>query len=88
MTNQNRYQNFFEDMEEWVKQQVQVFADAAAKSYKEYQKNPEKTETKDAAIMYQSRLEAYEFLAGKFLLFHEGKDFHDLPDNFLKEIKF
>jgi hypothetical protein len=88
MSKKERYQEFFEEMEQWVKQQIKVFTNATALSYEEYKKNPEKTEARDAAITYQSRLEAYEFLAGKFLLFHEGKQFNDLPDNLLKEIKY
>ncbi|RRR30776.1 DUF1912 family protein, partial [Schaalia georgiae] len=33
-----------------------------------------------AAIRYESRLDAYQFLLGKFANYQEGKGFHDLPD--------
>ena len=34
-------------------------------------------------IRYESRLDAYQFLQGKFENFHAGKGFHDLPDGLL-----
>ena len=36
---------------------------------------------KDAVIRYESRLDAYQFLLGKFENFKAGKDFHDLPED-------
>ncbi|WP_153057199.1 DUF1912 family protein, partial [Streptococcus suis] len=34
----------------------------------------------DAYIRYESKLDAYRFIQGKFANYHAGKGFHDLPD--------
>ena len=39
-----------------------------------------KIEAKEAAIRYESRLDAYQFIQGKFENYKAGKDFHDVPD--------
>lgn len=38
MSKKERYQEFFEEMEQWVKQQIKVFTNATALSYEEYKK--------------------------------------------------
>ena len=40
---------------------------------------------KDAMIRYESRLDAYQFLLGKFDNFKAGKGFHDLPEGLFGE---
>ena len=40
---------------------------------------------KDAMIRYESRLDAYQFLLGKFENFKAGKGFHDLPEGLFGE---
>ena len=39
-----------------------------------------KIEAKEAAIRYESRLDAYQFIQGKFENYKAGKDFHEVPD--------
>ncbi|MGZ7230736.1 DUF1912 family protein, partial [Streptococcus pyogenes] len=34
----------------------------------------------DAYIRYESKLDAYQFMMGKFANYKAGKGFHDLPD--------
>ena len=36
-------------------------------------------------IRYESRLDAYQFLLGKFENFKAGKDFHELPEDLFGE---
>ena len=36
-------------------------------------------------VRYESRLDAYQFLLGKFANYQAGKGFHDLPDELLGE---
>ena len=40
---------------------------------------------KDAMIRYESRMDAYQFLLGKFENFKAGKGFHELPDGLFGE---
>ena len=37
----------------------------------------------DAYIRYESKLDAYKFIQGKFANYKAGKGFHELPDNLL-----
>ena len=37
----------------------------------------------DAYIRYESKLDAYRFIQGKFANYHADKGFHDLPDELL-----
>ncbi|PCR99676.1 DUF1912 family protein [Lactococcus fujiensis] len=70
-------QEFLSDFSEWVDQQVEISAMAmkAAESIQD-----EDPAAKDAAIRYQSRLEAYDFIKGKFENYKNGKSFHEMPD--------
>ncbi len=70
-------QEFLSDFSEWVDQQVEISAMAmkAAESIQD-----EDPAAKDAAIRYQSRLEAYDFIKGKFENYKKGKSFHEMPD--------
>lgn len=42
----------------------------------------------DAYIRYESKLDAYRFLQGKFANYHAKKDFHDLPDGLFGQRKY
>ena len=52
---------------------------ALQESQKVYEEDQDER-AKEAAIRYESRLDAYQFLLGKFANYQEGKGFHDLPD--------
>ena len=58
--------------------------DALTESKKVYEEDQDER-AKEAMIRYESRLDAYQFLQGKFANYHEGKAFHDLPDGLFGE---
>lgn len=73
-------QQFMKDFEAWVHTQVTINEMALAESQKVYDEDGDER-AKDAMIRYESRLDAYQFLVGKFENFKAGKTFHDLPEN-------
>lgn len=73
-------QQFMKDFEAWVHTQVMINEMALAESQKVYDEDGDER-AKDAMIRYESRLDAYQFLIGKFENFKAGKTFHDLPEN-------
>ncbi|MDR2834008.1 MAG: DUF1912 family protein [Streptococcaceae bacterium] len=83
MNKEERYEQFFNDFEEWLHTQMDVFTKAANLALQAAQENDEDMNAAAAVLTYQSRLQAYEFLIGKFDNFHKGKEFHDLPDDML-----
>jgi hypothetical protein len=68
----NYEQQFLQDFEDWVNQQVQVMSRA--------KKIAEEESEQEAALRYESRLDAYQFLQGKFENYKHGKSFYDMPD--------
>ena len=73
-------QTFLADFEQWVNQQVtinQIAMDQAHKVWKE----DKDARAEDAFIRYESKLDAYRFLQGKFANYHNKKDFYDMPDD-------
>lgn len=77
-------QEFLRDFETWVKTQVTINEMALEESQKVYEEDKDER-AKEAAIRYESRLDAYQFLLGKFANYQEGKGFHDLPDELFGE---
>ena len=77
-------QEFLKDFEAWVKTQVAINEMALQESQKVYEEDKDER-AKEAAIRYESRLDAYEFLLGKFANYRAGKGFHDLPDGLFGE---
>ncbi|MFC3932674.1 DUF1912 family protein [Streptococcus dentapri] len=75
-------QEFLQEFEEWINSQVLVNEGALKASQKVWQEDKDKS-AKEAAIRYESRLDAYKFLQGKFANYHQQKSFHDLPDGLL-----
>lgn len=76
-------QEFLKDFSEWVDQQIQV-SDLAMKTAQTMANEDPAAET--AAVRYESRLEAYDFIKGKFENYKNGKPFHEIPD--FGEIKY
>lgn len=72
-------QEFLKDLDEWLAMQVMVNQVAMTESQKEFEEKADER-AKDAAIRYESRLDAYQFLQGKLDNYKNGKSFHDLPD--------
>lgn len=77
-------QEFMKDFEAWVQTQVMVNEMALKQSQQVYEEDKDER-AKDAILRYESRLDAYEFLLGKFENFKAGKGFHDLPDGLFGE---
>ena len=71
---------FMKEFEAWIKTQVMINEMALTESKKDQDER-----AKEAMIRYESRLDAYQFLQGKFANYHEGKGFHDLPDGLFGE---
>ena len=77
-------QEFLQEFEAWVKTQVMINEMALKESQAVYEADQDER-AKEAAIRYESRLAAYQFLLGKFANYQAGKGFHDLPDGLLGE---
>lgn len=71
---------FIKDFEEWVQTQIQVNQVAMTTSQQIAQEDGDER-AKDAFIRYESKLDAYQFLLGKFDNYYNGKSFHDMPDD-------
>ncbi|MEW4353403.1 DUF1912 family protein [Streptococcus pneumoniae] len=72
-------QEFLKDLEDWLKTQIMINEMALKESQAVFEADGDER-AKEAAVRYESRLDAYQFLAGKFDNYHAGKSFHDLPD--------
>ena len=75
---------FMKEFEAWIKTQVMINEMALTESRKVYEEDQDER-AKEAMIRYESRLDAYQFLQGKFTNYHAGKGFHDLPDGLFGE---
>ena len=75
----NYEQQFLKDFSEWVDQQVKM-SELAMKTAEKIGAEEGKKEAQEAALRYESRLDAYQFLQGKFENYKNGKDFHDMPE--------
>ncbi|KXT71775.1 hypothetical protein SGODD07_01024 [Streptococcus gordonii] len=77
-------QEFLQEFEAWVKTQVMINEMALKESQAVYEADQDER-AKEATIRYESRLDAYQFLLGKFANYQAGKGFHDLPDGLFGE---
>lgn len=75
----NYEQEFLKDFSDWVNQQVMI-SELAMNAAEKIAKEDGKSEAAEAVIRYESRLDAYQFLQGKFENYKNGKSFHDLPE--------
>ena len=75
---------FMKEFEAWIKTQIMINEIALTESKKVYEEDQDER-AKEAMIRYESRLDAYQFLQGKFTNYHAGKGFHDLPDGLFGE---
>ncbi|MDY4002586.1 MULTISPECIES: DUF1912 family protein [Streptococcus] len=71
---------FMKEFETWVKNQVMINEMAMDASKKIIEEDKD-DRAADAYIRYESKLDAYRYLLGKFDNYHKGKGFHDMPDN-------
>ena len=65
---------FMKEFEEWIKTQVMINEMALEESKKVFDEDQDER-AKIAMIRYESRLDAYQFLQGKFENFHAGKGY-------------
>ena len=77
-------QEFMKEFEAWVNTQIMINDMALKESQKVYEEDQDER-ANDAVIRYVSRLDAYQFLLGKFENFKAGKGFHDLPEGLFGE---
>ena len=77
-------QEFMKEFEAWVNTQIMINDMALKESQKVYEEDQDER-SKDSMIRYESRLDAYQFLLGKFENFKAGKGFHDLPEGLFGE---
>ncbi|KXT74066.1 hypothetical protein STRDD10_01224 [Streptococcus sp. DD10] len=77
-------QEFMEDFESWVQAQI-LINEMALKESKQVFEEDQDERARDAMLRYESRLDAYQFLIGKFENFKTRKSFHDLPDGLFGE---
>ncbi|MCI6870774.1 MAG: DUF1912 family protein [Streptococcus hyointestinalis] len=80
-------ETFLKDFEEWLNTQVMVNEVAMAEAKKIVEEDKDERAA-DAYIRYESKLDAYRFLQGKFANYHAKKDFHDLPDGLFGQRKY
>lgn len=71
--------DFLKEFEAWVNTQVTV-NEMAVKESQKLAEESQDDKAADAYIRYESKLDAYRFLQGKFANYHAGKGFHDLPE--------
>ena len=77
-------QEFLKDFEEWVQTQIMVNEVAMNESRRVLEEDRDERAA-DAYIRYESKLDAYQFIQGKFANYKAGKGFHDLPEGLFGE---
>lgn len=77
-------EEFLKDFEAWVQTQVMINEMAMEESRRVLEEDKDERAA-DAYIRYESKLDAYRFIQGKFENYKAGKGFHDLPDGLFGE---
>lgn len=72
-------QTFLQDFAVWIDSQIAINEMAMAESRRVLEEDKDERAA-DAYIRYESKLDAYRFIQGKFDNYKAGKGFHDLPD--------
>ena len=80
-------QEFLKEFEAWVNTQIKVNEMAVEESLRVLEEDKDERAA-DAYIRYESKLDAYRFIQGKFANYHADKGFHDLPDELLGQRKY
>ena len=75
-------QEFLKEFEAWVNTQIKVNEMAVEESRRVLEEDKDERAA-DAYIRYESKLDAYRFIQGKFANYHADKGFHELPDELL-----
>lgn len=77
-------ERFLKDFKDWIESQVSV-NEIAMKTSQEVWEADGDERAKEAYIRYEAKLDAYQFIMGKFDNYRAGKDFHDLPEGLFGE---
>lgn len=77
-------QEFLKEFEIWIDSQITLNELAMAESRRVLEEDKDERAA-DAYIRYESKLDAYRFIQGKFENYKAGKDFHALPDNLFEQ---
>lgn len=75
-------EQFLADFEEWIRTQVMINDMAMVETKRVIEETGDERAV-DAYIRYESKLDAYNYILGKFNNYHQGKSFHDLPEDLL-----
>lgn len=75
---------FLQEFESWVNSQIAI-NEMAMEASRKVIKEDQDERAADAYIRYESKLDAYQFIKGKFDNYKSGKGFHDLPDDLFGE---
>ena len=78
-------QEFLKDFEAWVVTQVKVKTKRPGRAFKKIWEEDGDERARDASYRYEAKLDAYNFLIGKFANYRAGKGFHDMPDGLFGE---
>lgn len=77
-------QTFLQDFAVWIDSQIAINEMAMAESRRVLEEDKDERAA-DAYIRYESKLDAYRFIQGKFDNYKAKKAFHDLPDGLFGE---
>ena len=77
-------QEFLKEFAAWIETQVMINQMAMDESRRVLEEDKDERAA-DAYIRYESKLDAYQFIQGKFEIYKAGKGFHDLPDGLFGE---
>jgi hypothetical protein len=82
----NNSEKFLADFEAWVVDQIAVNQMALDVTQLVQDEGGNfARDTAEALVRYEAKMDAYKFLMSKFDNYHNGRDFHDLPDGLLGE---
>ncbi len=77
-------QEFLQEFETWIDSQIMINRLAMEAAHKVTEEDGD-SRAADAYIRYESKLDAYNFIQGKFENYKSGKGFHDIPDGLFGE---
>lgn len=80
-------QEFLKEFEEWVNTQIMINEMAMTESRRVLEEDKDERAA-DAYIRYESKLDTYRFIQGKFANYKNGKGFHELPEGLFGERKY
>lgn len=77
-------ERFLKDFKDWIESQVSV-NEIAMKTSQDVWETDSDERAREAYLRYEAKLDAYQFIMGKFDNYQAGKEFHDLPEGLFGE---